>query len=212
MTESTHLNSAVEALLQCYKDGVFPMSDSRDDTSVFVLDPELRGVIPLDGLHISKSLRKFMRKSDWTVRYNADFVSVIELCAELAEDRKDTWISFGLESLYIALHEKGYAYSVAVYEDDKLIGGLYGVSIGAAFFGESMVSRRTNASKVALVGLVKALNQQGYQLLDTQFLTPHLASLGGIEIPRRIYQKHLKQALQSEAKFQTGNIDVRTLI
>jgi leucyl/phenylalanyl-tRNA--protein transferase len=200
------------ALLQCYRRGVFPMSDSRDDTQVFLMDPEDRGIIPLDGLHISRSLRKFMRQSEWTVHYNRDFPSVIRRCAESDAGRENTWISEGLEGLYLELHHHEYVYSVETYAGEALIGGLYGVSLGGAFFGESMFSRQTNASKMALVGLVNALNDNGYTLLDTQFLTPHLATLGGIEIPRQEYRRRLSEALQKQGQFPQGSVHAKSLI
>lgn len=199
------------ALLECYRRGVFPMSDSRSDTQVFLMDPDQRGIIPLDGLHVSRSLRKFIRKSNWTVQYNNDFVSVIRACAAPDEGRESTWISEGLEHLYIALHQAGCAYSVGIYEGDDLVGGLYGVCLGGAYFGESMFSAKTNASKVALVALVKALREAGFTLLDTQFLTPHLATLGGIEIPRNAYQRRLSAALEREADFPKNTLPVHTL-
>lgn len=188
------------------------MSDSRDDTQVFLMDPEDRGIIPLDGLHISKSLRKFMRRSNWTVQYNRNFSKVIQLCAESQKGRESTWISEGLESLYVELHKQGYVFSVEIYDDDELVGGLYGVSLGGAFFGESMFSRATNASKIALVGLVKGLIDNGYSLLDTQFLTPHLATLGGVEIPREEYRARLKSALALKAEFPKGSLPVSALL
>lgn len=200
------------ALLECYKRGVFPMSDSRTDKQVFLMDPDLRGVIPLDGLHISRSLRKFVRQSNWEVRYNNNFPAIIHACAEPDIGRESTWISEGLEHLYLALHDNGYAYSVEVYDNDEIVGGLYGVSLGSAFFGESMFSRKTNASKVALMGLVSGLKNEGYSLLDTQFLTPHLETLGCIEITREAYHKKLKAALQVEASFPKGRLTVTNLI
>lgn len=199
------------ALLECYQRGVFPMSDSRSDTQVFLMDPDLRGIIPLDGLHVSRSLKKFMRNSNWTVRYNNDFVSVIRACAAPDEGRESTWISEGLEHLYVALHQAECSFSVGVYEEKDLVGGLYGVSLGGAFFGESMFSSKTNASKVALVALVKALREAGYTLLDTQFLTPHLASLGGIEIPRETYHRCLNAALKRDTDFPSSSLSARTL-
>lgn len=189
------------ALLDCYRRGVFPMADSREDPRIFLFDPDMRGVLPLDGLHISRSLAKFMRRMTWDITYNAAFSDVIALCAESAPDRPSTWINHGIEHLYTGLHHMGHAHSVEVWEGEQLVGGLYGVSIGAAFFGESMVSRRTNASKVALVKLVARLNAAGYVLLDTQFITDHLQSLGGVEITRDEYQTRLKAALVKKAEF-----------
>ena len=177
------------------------MADSRDDPNVFFVDPEQRGIVPLDGLHISRSLSKFMRKMDFDVTYDTAFKHVIAKCAEAATDRENTWINAGIEYLYTVLHNQGNAHSVEIWSEGDLVGGLYGVSIGGAFFGESMFSRKTNASKVALVKLVERLNMTGYSLLDTQFLTDHLQSMGAIEIPRAAYQKLLEQALQVDARF-----------
>ena len=188
-------------LLDCYRRGIFPMADSRDDPQVFLLDPDERGIIPLDGLHISRSLAKFMRKMPLTVTYDTCFSRIISMCAEAAPDRKSTWINEGIEYLYGELHQIGHAHSVEVWEAGALVGGLYGVSIGGAFFGESMFSRRTNASKVALVKLVERLNAGGYTLLDTQFLTAHLARMGAVEIPRADYHLLLEKALEVDANF-----------
>ena len=188
-------------LLDCYRRGVFPMADSRDDPRVFLLDPDMRGIIPLDGLHVSRSLKKFMKSMPFTVTFDTAFSEVIAKCAEAAPDRENTWINDGIEYLYGQIHAMGHAHSVEVWKDGELIGGLYGVSIGGAFFGESMFSRRTNASKVALVYLTERLNQAGYTLLDTQFITDHLKTMGGIEIPRAEYHILLKDALQIEASF-----------
>lgn len=193
-----------EELLECYKRGVFPMADSREDPRIFLLDPEARGILPLDGLHISRSLKKFIRKMPFRVSFNEAFPSVIALCAEVAPDRENTWINEGIELLYSHLHEIGHAHSVEVWENDTLIGGLYGVSIGSAFFGESMFSRKTNASKVALVYLVERLNKQGFTLLDTQFLTDHLETMGAIEISREDYKSLLEKAIAIPASFKTN--------
>lgn len=190
-----------EELLECYKRGVFPMADSREDPRIFLLDPEARGILPLDGLHISRSLKKFIRKMPFRVSFNAAFPKVIALCAEVTLDRENTWINEGIEFLYSHLHEIGHAHSVEVWADDTLVGGLYGVSIGSAFFGESMFSRRTNASKVALVYLVERLNKQGFTLLDTQFLTDHLETMGAIEISREHYKILLEKAISIPACF-----------
>ena len=181
------------------------MADSRDDPRVFLLDPDERGIIPLDGLHISRSLSKFMRGMDYTVTFDAAFCEVIARCAEKAPDRENTWINDGIEYLYGRLHAMGNAHSVEVWQGKKLVGGLYGVSIGGAFFGESMFSRATNASKVALVRLVERLKAGGYTLLDTQFITDHLKTMGAIEISRNDYHALLKEALAEEARFHLAN-------
>lgn len=190
-----------EDLLDCYRRGVFPMADSRDDPRVFLMDPDERGIIPLGGLHISRSLAKFMRKMDYKVTYDRAFATVISKCAEAAPDRENTWINAGIEYLYTILHDGGNAHSVEVWHEDELVGGLYGVSIGGAFFGESMFSRQTNTSKVALVKLVERLNAGGYTLLDTQFLTDHLQTMGAIEIPKAEYRTLLKAAIKTKASF-----------
>lgn len=188
-----------EELLDCYRRGIFPMSDGREDLNVFLLDPEHRGVLDLDALRVSKSLAKFMRKTDLRVSYNEDFPAIIKACAET---RDDTWISHGIEYLYTHLHEIGNAHSVEVWEGEALVGGLYGVSQGGAFFGESMFSLRTNASKLALVKLVERMKARGFVLLDIQFLTDHLKSMGASEIPRPDYKARLKAALEIETNFQ----------
>jgi len=188
-------------LLDCYRRGVFPMADSRDDPRVFLLDPDERGIIPLDGLHISRSLKKFMRNMPFTITIDAAFSEVIAKCAEEAPDRENTWINDGIEYLYGRLHSTGNAHSLEIWEGKNLVGGLYGVSIGGAFFGESMFSRKPNASKVALVKLVESLNATGYKLLDTQFITDHLKTMGAIEITRNEYHALLKEALTVETRF-----------
>jgi leucyl/phenylalanyl-tRNA--protein transferase len=177
------------------------MADSRDDPRVFLMDPDERGIIPLDGLHISRSLRKFMRDMSFTITYDAAFSEVITRCAEAAPDRESTWINGGIEYLYGRLHAMGNAHSVEVWQDKKLVGGLYGVSIGGAFFGESMFSRSPNASKVALVRLTERLNKRGYILLDTQFMTDHLRTMGAIEVSRSEYHALLKEALDIKVSF-----------
>ncbi|TNC52900.1 leucyl/phenylalanyl-tRNA--protein transferase [Rubellimicrobium rubrum] len=186
-----------EILLAAYRQGVFPMAESRSDPDVFWVDPRRRGILPLDGIHVSRSLARTLRRGLFRVTHDAAFDDVVQGCA----DRTETWISGTIAALYSALHAWGYAHSVEVWENDDLVGGVYGVCIGAAFFGESMFSRRTDASKVALVHLVEHLRRQGFALFDTQFLTPHLASLGGIEISRGEYRRHLADALTRTASF-----------
>ena len=166
-----------ELLLNAYASGVFPMSESRDDPEVFWVDPRFRGIIPIDGFHISRSLAKRMQRGGFRLSFDTAFVQVVEGCA----DRDETWISDTIFALYTALYEAGFAHSVEVWEGDTLIGGSYGVALGGAYFGESMFSRRTDASKIALAWLIDRLRLDGFTLFDTQFLTPHLASLGGIE-------------------------------
>lgn len=177
------------------------MADSRDDPRVFLINPDFRGILPLEDLHISRSLRKFIRNMPLRISFNEDFRTVIAKCAEPAPDRDNTWINAGIEHLYTHLHDLGHAHSVEVWEDETLVGGLYGVAIGGAFFGESMFSRRTNASKVALVALVEHLLKKGFALLDTQFLTDHLSTFGAIEISRKAYQAKLKAAIKMDTQF-----------
>ncbi|MEE9348275.1 MAG: leucyl/phenylalanyl-tRNA--protein transferase [Robiginitomaculum sp.] len=191
-------------LLDCYARGVFPMADSRDDPRIYLHDPDMRGIIPLDGLRISKSLQKHMRKSPYHIEFNKNFSRIVDMCAQSTTGREDTWINDGIKYLYAELHAIGHAHSVECYAGDRLVGGLYGISLGGAFFGESMFSRATDASKIALVALVERLNARGYSLLDTQFITPHLRTLGAIEIPRSEYHKLLKNALKIDAVFD-GN-------
>jgi len=190
-----------EDLIECYARGVFPMAEGRDDPRIYLLDPDERGVIPLDGLHIPRSLRKTVRQDVYEVRYNTAFDEVVEGCAAPAPGREETWINDGILSLYRELHNLGFAHSVECWHDGRLAGGLYGVSLGGAFFGESMFSHRTDASKVALVHLVAQLRAGGYLLLDTQFTTEHLERFGAITIPRDIYRMRLGDALMVETGF-----------
>jgi leucyl/phenylalanyl-tRNA--protein transferase len=182
-------------LLALYARGVFPMADSRDDPELYVVDPTMRGVLPLDTFHLSRRLARTVRQDRFEVRVDTAFDAVVEGCAGGGPERSKTWINAEIQSLYGALHRQGAAHSVETWRDGKLVGGLYGVRIGAAFFGESMFSRATDASKTALVHLVARLWSGGFLLLDCQFLTRHLATFGGVEIPRRIYRLMLKAAL-----------------
>lgn len=190
-------------LLDCYRRGVFPMADAHDDPRLFLVDPDLRGVLPLDRLHISKSLRKTVRQDIFEIRVNTSFTRVMQLCAEAAPDRPNTWINSPILNLYSALHRLGHAHSVEAWRDEQLVGGLYGVSLNGAFFGESMFSRATDASKVALVNLVARLRRGGFVLLDTQFVTAHLQTFGVEEIARDEFHVLLRKALQVEADFPT---------
>lgn len=187
-----------ELLLQAYMSGIFPMAESRDDPELFWVDPRRRGIFPLDGFHISRSLSRALRRDDYAVTINQDFTGVVEGCA----DRPETWINDEIAGLYADLFERGYAHSLEVWSTEgALIGGVYGVALGGAFFGESMFSRRTNASKIALAWMIDRLNLTGYTLFDTQFLTTHLASLGAIEISRADYHARLAEALAGSADF-----------
>lgn len=190
-----------EDLLNCYRRGVFPMGDSKDDPSLFLIDPEMRGVIPLHDFHIPRRLRRTVRQDIFKVTYDAAFSRVMEGCAETKHGRESTWINSPIVNLYSALHRDGHAHSVECWQDDQLVGGLYGVSIGGAFFGESMFSRARDASKVALVHLVGRLLAGRYILLDAQFHNPHLEQFGLEEIPRAEFKKRLAQALDTPADF-----------
>jgi leucyl/phenylalanyl-tRNA--protein transferase len=182
-------------LMRAYAVGIFPMADARDDVDVFWVEPEMRAVLPLDNFHLSKSLRKVIRSDRFTVTCNRAFGQVISLCAESAQGREQTWINRTIEASFIALNEQGRAHSIECWQGDALVGGLYGVEIGRAFCGESMFSRATDASKVALAWLVAAMRKGGMSLLDCQFITPHLKSLGAIEIPQADYLKLLGDAI-----------------
>ncbi len=186
-----------ELLLHGYSVGIFPMSESRDDPEIFWVDPRRRGILSLDGFHISRSLRRAMQRTPWTVTIDRDFEGVVDGCA----DREDTWINAEIRALYLALHEREQAHSIEVWDNESLVGGVYGVVLGGAFFGESMFSRRTNASKIALACLVDRLKQGGFTLFDTQFITDHLASLGAIEITRAQYHAQLAAAKSRVASF-----------
>lgn len=187
-----------EMVLRAYSIGIFPMAETADDPSIHWIEPKRRGIIPLDGLHVSRSLAKLIRSDRFQVAIDTDFQSVIEACATT---HGSTWINLPIRSLFSELFDQGHAHSVEVYEKNQLVGGLYGLALGGAFFGESMFHTVTNASKVALVHLVARLNAGGFCLLDTQFLTPHLATLGAIEIDRMEYKSLLANALSVTAEF-----------
>jgi len=186
-----------ELLLHGYSIGIFPMAEHRDDPEIFWVDPRRRGVMPLQGFHLSRSLAKAMRRSPLRASVDENFAAVVEGCA----DRADTWINDEIFSLYNALHQRSHAHSVEIWEDQTLVGGVYGVTLGGAFFGESMFSRRTNASKMALAVLVDRLRRAGFVLFDAQFLTDHLASLGAVEITRAEYHARLDHAKEVKARF-----------
>jgi len=186
-----------DLLLRAYAMGVFPMAESAADPVIHWVDPRRRGVFPLGGFHISRSLRRSLLRDDYHVTVNTDFTGTLRACA----DRDETWINAEIFALYQSLHAQGHAHSLEVWQDDALIGGVYGVVLGAAFFGESMFSRRTDASKIALAWLIHRLRAGGFALFDTQFLTPHLASLGAVEIPRAEYHRQLDAALRRPATF-----------
>jgi leucyl/phenylalanyl-tRNA--protein transferase len=188
-------------LLACYARGVFPMADAREDARVFLIDPERRGVLPLEDFHVARRLARTVRADPFEVRIDTAFAEVVEACAMPGPGRIETWINRPIERLYLRLHEMGFAHSVECWSGAELVGGLYGVALKGAFFGESMFSRARDASKVALVHLVARLIAGGYRLLDAQFMTEHLAQFGAIEIDRRDYHKRLKAALAVEGDF-----------
>lgn len=194
----------VDLLLRAYAYGVFPMAARRDDPDLYWFDPEQRGILPLDGFHVPRKLRRTLRRGDWTIDCDRDFRGVMEACRAPAPDRPESWINDRIITLYCDLHAAGHARSVEVRLQDELVGGLYGVSLGAAFFGESMFSRVTDASKVALVHLVARLTIGGFSLLDTQFVTSHLKQFGATEIPRAVHKARLRSAIRRPAVFPTA--------
>ena len=200
---------APETLIKAYALGVFPMADSHDSDDIRFYDPEVRALIPLDdsvgnGIHIPRRLLRTVRKQAFRVTIDEDFPAVIQGCAELADDRTDTWINKDIQALYIALHKMGFAHSIEVWDDNRLVGGLYGVALRAAFFGESMFSRTTDASKIALVHLMARLKTGGFHILDAQFTNPHLVQFGITEISRDAFQEKLAQAMTASADLQLG--------
>ncbi len=192
-----------DMLLRAYTIGVFPMADARDAKSVYWVEPKSRAVLPLDGFHLSRSLAKTIRSDRFQTTANGAFGSVVALCAEAADNRPATWINDQIETAVAALHDHGHAHSIETWYNGELVGGLYGIALGRAFFGESMFSRATDASKIALAHLVARLRTGGYTLLDCQFMTGHLASLGAIEVSRADYIVSLDAALSA------GGVDGR---
>ena len=190
-----------DLLLKAYASGVFPMADSADDPEVFWVRPESRGVIPLDGFHVPRSLAKVIRQGRFEISFDRDFASVVDACAESREVRRSTWINGPIREAYAKLFEIGHCHTVEARREGQLIGGLYGVSLGRAFFGESMFSRETDASKVCLVHLIERLRERGFVLLDTQFTTEHLKRFGAVDVPRRRYERMLEEALTGGAVF-----------
>jgi len=194
-----------EILVRAYCAGIFPMSEGRHDPTIFWVDPKERGILPLDGFHVGKSLRKSVRRKPFRVTLDSDFKAVIEACAATPRGGQDTWINDRIIDAYCELHTLGLAHSIECRNaDGRLVGGLYGVSLMAAFCGESMFSTETDASKVALVYLVALLRMAGFKLLDTQFVTEHLVRFGAIEIPARSYLQRLNEALQTDTQFPAG--------
>jgi leucyl/phenylalanyl-tRNA--protein transferase len=196
-----------QVLLRAYAAGIFPMAESAEDSALYWVEPEERGIIPLDGLQISRSLRKRLRHRDFVIKIDHDFPAVIAACAAKTPERRSTWINGRITALYTQLHRMGCCHSIECWQDGQLAGGLYGVRIGAVFFGESMFSRATDASKVALVHLVARLNFGGFKLLDAQFLNPHLESLGAHAVAREAYQRMMEPLLGQEADFHAFRTD-----
>jgi leucyl/phenylalanyl-tRNA--protein transferase len=188
-------------LLRAYAEGIFPMAEQRGDPELFWVSPEMRGIVPLDGFHVPKRLARTVKSERFEVTADLAFADVMRACAEPTPDRPESWINDEILRLYTALHAAGHAHSIECWREGKLVGGLYGVKLGGAFFGESMFTRERDASKVALVHLVARLRRGGFSLLDTQFLTAHLARFGTIEIPRAQYHDLLARAISHDAEF-----------
>jgi leucyl/phenylalanyl-tRNA---protein transferase len=195
------LSLSPDHVLCAYAIGLFPMANDRDDPTVHWIEPRRRGVLPLDGLHVPRSLRRTLRRRPFEIRTDSAFPAVIEACAMPRPERPRTWLNDELIELYIELHRRGFAHSVECWQEGRLVGGLYGVALGGAFFGESMFSLAPDASKVALVHLVERLRAGGYVLLDTQFVTDHLKRFGVVEIGREEYRRRLRRALAVDARF-----------
>src|SRR5476651_908375 len=200
--ENSFIEITPEVLLKAYACGIFPMAESKDDPALYWIEPDMRGIIPIASFHVPSRLARTLRTTPFTVWIDRDFDAVVDGCAEATLDRSRTWINARIRKIYRSLFDHGHAHSVEVYDGDTLVGGLYGVSLGGAFFGESMFHRARDASKIALVHLVARLRAGGYRLLDAQFSTEHLASLGAIEIPRDAFRLRLSEALDVQANFR----------
>ncbi|MGO9135921.1 MAG: leucyl/phenylalanyl-tRNA--protein transferase [Methylovirgula sp.] len=197
----TQFEITPDILLRAYSIGLFPMAESAEDPNLFWVDPEARGIFPLDRMIVSKKLARTIRSDRFEVRVDYDFEGVIDNCAAAAAGREKTWINERIRALYGELFRIGHVHTIEAWQDGELVGGLYGVALGSAFFGESMFHRRTDASKVALIHLAARLFAGGFQLLDTQFLTPHLESLGAIEVSKDVYRGMLADAVAHKANF-----------
>jgi leucyl/phenylalanyl-tRNA---protein transferase len=205
--ESAFIDITPEVLLKAYSCGIFPMAESADDPALYWIEPERRGLIPLDRFHVPGRLARTVRSTQYTVFVDRNFDAVIDGCAQPAAGRARTWINARIRGLYRKLYERGDCHSVEVYDGEDLIGGLYGVSLGRAFFGESMFHRARDASKIALVHLVARLKAGHYRLLDTQFVTDHLRTFGAVEVSRPVYHKLLDAALVGEGDFGALPVD-----
>jgi leucyl/phenylalanyl-tRNA--protein transferase len=199
--ENNFIEITPEVLLKANACGIFPMAEGADDPALYWIEPEMRGIIPLEGFHLPARLARTVRSTQCTVHVNRDFDAVIEGCAEPKQDRARTWINGRIRRIYRTLFDRGHCHTVEVYESGRLVGGLYGVSLGRAFFGESMFHRTRDASKIALVHLIARLKAGGYRLLDTQYVTDHLRTFGAVEVPKRRYHRLLEEALIGEADF-----------
>jgi leucyl/phenylalanyl-tRNA--protein transferase len=205
--ENSTMEITPEVLLKAYACGIFPMAESADDPALYWIEPDMRGIIPLEGFHLPARLARTVRTSPFTVWVNRDFDAVIDGCAEAKPDRARTWINGRIRKIYRSLFEHGHCHTVEVYDGDKLVGGLYGVSLGRAFFGESMFHHARDASKIALVHLIARLRAGGYRLLDTQYVTDHLRTFGAVEVGKRRYHEMLEEALTGEADFGALALD-----
>jgi leucyl/phenylalanyl-tRNA--protein transferase len=205
--ENSTIEITPEVLLKAYACGIFPMAESADDPALYWIEPEMRGIIPLEGFHVSARLARTVRTTPFTVWVDRDFDAVIDGCAEAKPDRARTWINTRIRKIYRRLFEHGHCHTVEVYDGATLVGGLYGVSLGRAFFGESMFHRARDASKIALVHLVARLRAGGYRLLDTQYVTDHLKTFGAVEVGKRRYHRLLEDALAGEADFGALALD-----
>ena len=199
--ENTVIEITPGVLLKAYACGIFPMAESAEDPALYWIEPEMRGIVPLDGFHVASRLARTVRKTPFTVWVDRDFDAAVAGCAEAKENRAKTWINGRIRKIYRSLYDHGHAHSVEVYDGGSLVGGLYGVSLGRAFFGESMFHRARDASKIALVHLVARLRAGGYRLLDTQYVTDHLKTFGAVEIGKRRYHRLLEDAISGEADF-----------
>ena len=205
--ENGQIEITPEVLLKAYACGIFPMAESADDPALYWIEPDMRGIIPLDGFHVPSRLARTVRSASFTVLVDRDFDAVIDGCAEPKRGRARTWINTRIRRIYRGLYERGHCHTVEVYDGDHLVGGLYGVSLGRVFFGESMFHRARDASKIALVHLIARLIAGGYRLLDTQFVTDHLKNFGAVEVPKQRYHALLEQALTGEADFGALPLD-----
>jgi leucyl/phenylalanyl-tRNA---protein transferase len=204
---TTMMPLTADIILNAYANGVFPMSDDRNDPELFWVDPEQRGIFPLEAFHVPRSLAKTIRKMPFNVTVDQDFGQVMRECAKATNERDTTWINQTILELYAELHDRGYAHSVECWHEGKLAGGLYGVSFAGVFCGESMFTRVTDASKIALTYLVARLKHGGFTLLDAQFMTDHLAKFGAIEIDRADYHRRLGKALKVKSNFYSLPVD-----